>query len=140
MPLSEHEQHMLDQMEEALRAEDPKFASSMRAGLHPRRFRLIVAGVGMLTGLGVTLIGVMNNLIWLGVLGFVMMVAVAAWAFNAAPRGGDLGSVQDDGSVRRHQRARHDRSPRAPRRRSRESGTFMQRLEQRWERRRDDQW
>jgi hypothetical protein len=31
MPLSEHEQRMLDQIERALYAEDPKFASSVRA-------------------------------------------------------------------------------------------------------------
>ncbi|TSE01211.1 DUF3040 domain-containing protein [Skermania sp. ID1734] len=32
MPLSEHEQRMLDQIESALYAEDPKFASSVRGG------------------------------------------------------------------------------------------------------------
>jgi hypothetical protein len=30
MPLSDHEQRMLDQIESALYAEDPKFASSVR--------------------------------------------------------------------------------------------------------------
>ena len=30
MPLSEHEQKMLEQMEQALYAEDPKFASQMQ--------------------------------------------------------------------------------------------------------------
>ncbi len=138
MPLSEHEQRMLDQMEEALRAEDPKFASSMRAGLHPRRFRLAAAGVGMLVGLGVTVVGVMNNLIWLGVLGFVMMVAVVAWALNTQSRGVTLGAVQSDGSVRTHQRPRGWSA--SSRRSSATSGTFMERLEQRWERRRHDQW
>jgi len=29
VPLSEHEQHLLEQMEQALYAEDPKFASQM---------------------------------------------------------------------------------------------------------------
>ncbi|MGN2640359.1 DUF3040 domain-containing protein [Nocardia takedensis] len=32
MPLSEHEQRMLEQIESALYAEDPKFASSVRVG------------------------------------------------------------------------------------------------------------
>ena len=36
MPLSEHEQRLLDQIERALIAEDPKFASTVRAG-HSRR-------------------------------------------------------------------------------------------------------
>ncbi|EBF6878346.1 DUF3040 domain-containing protein, partial [Salmonella enterica subsp. enterica serovar Saintpaul] len=30
MPLSEHEQQLLEQMEQALYAEDPKFASQMQ--------------------------------------------------------------------------------------------------------------
>ncbi|HNE89871.1 MAG TPA: DUF3040 domain-containing protein, partial [Actinomycetota bacterium] len=32
MPLSEHEQRLLEQMERALMAEDPKFATSLRHG------------------------------------------------------------------------------------------------------------
>jgi hypothetical protein len=47
MPLSEHEQRLLDQIERALYAEDPKFASNVRGarmrGLyHRRRFQGIV--------------------------------------------------------------------------------------------------
>lgn len=130
MPLSEHEQRMLDQMERALSADDPKFASQMRAATHPRRGRLMVAGLGMLVGLGVAVVGVMNDLIWLGVGGFVVMVAVAAWAFGGTSTGASLGTVQEDGSV---QPARgRSRSRRATR------ATFMQRLEQRWERRRGE--
>ena len=47
MPLSEHEQRLLEQMERALYAEDPKFASSLR-GKDPRsnfRRRVLLAGV-----------------------------------------------------------------------------------------------
>ena len=62
MPLSEHEQRMLDQIESALYAEDPKFASSvrggrMRAASTRRRFQaaalfviglvLLIAGVAL---------------------------------------------------------------------------------------------
>jgi hypothetical protein len=32
MPLSDHEQHVLDQIESELSTEDPKFASSVRGG------------------------------------------------------------------------------------------------------------
>lgn len=55
MPLSEHEQRLLDQIERALYAEDPKFASSVRgARLRPSRRRriqgiaLFVLGVALL--------------------------------------------------------------------------------------------
>lgn len=140
MPLSEHEQRMLDQMEQALSQEDPKFASQMRSTHGPRRGRLMLAVVGMSAGLGLALVGVMNNLIWLGVAGFVVMVAVAAWAFSGSSAAGPLGAVQDDGSVRPAGRkvSRRGRGGKSAGRSS--SGTFMQRLEQRWERRRYDQW
>jgi hypothetical protein len=56
MPLSDHEQRMLDQIESALYAEDPKFASSVRGGglrapTARRRLQgaaLFVVGLGML--------------------------------------------------------------------------------------------
>ena len=35
MPLSEHEQQLLEQMEQALYAEDPKFASQMQGSSLP---------------------------------------------------------------------------------------------------------
>ena len=52
MPLSEHEQHLLEQMERALYAEDPKFASSLR-GRDPRsnfRRRVLLAGTAFVVG------------------------------------------------------------------------------------------
>lgn len=62
MPLSEHEQRLLDQIERALYAEDPKFASSVRGARlrKPARRRrlqgiaLLVVGLVMLV-LGVVL-------------------------------------------------------------------------------------
>ena len=70
MPLSDHEQRMLDQIESALYAEDPKFASSVRGGgfrapTARRRLQggaLFVIGLAMLqllslAGLQITLAG-----------------------------------------------------------------------------------
>src|SRR3954465_12732851 len=56
MPLSDHEQRMLDQIESALYAEDPKFAPSVRGGTlrapsaprPPQRRALFVIGLPML--------------------------------------------------------------------------------------------
>ncbi|GAB3754021.1 spore wall synthesis complex protein [Yimella radicis] len=145
MPLSEHEQRMLEQMERALSEEDPKFASQMRAVTSPRRGRLMIAAFGMMMGLAVAVVGVMNNFIWLGVVGFVVMVAVAAWAFNGSGSAANLGTVQDDGTVRPAEPRGH--RPRGGRGRGvsrpgkqRSSGSFMQRLEARWEKRRREQW
>ena len=58
MPLSEHEQRMLEQMERALYAEDPKFASALDAGglrtYTRRRVYQAIAGfvVGIVLSMG----------------------------------------------------------------------------------------
>ena len=76
MPLSEHEQRLLEQMERALYAEDPKFASSLRsAGPRPGSRRQAALGVIVaLGGLAVLVLGAASSLIPVGVLGFVMML------------------------------------------------------------------
>src|ERR1700710_1357436 len=76
MPLSEHEQRLLDEIEQALYAEDPKFASSVRSARPRNRTRLMVAlaAVGAVVGLAVVLVALATNLIVLGVLGFVLIV------------------------------------------------------------------
>ena len=53
MPLSEHEQQMLAQMEQALASEDPRFAHQMRGGttLAVRRRRLVLGILGVVIGL-----------------------------------------------------------------------------------------
>jgi protein-S-isoprenylcysteine O-methyltransferase Ste14 len=100
MPLSEHEQRLFDQIERALYAEDPKFASTIRgARLRPSRRRriqgiaLFVLGVallvcGMLLPLKVFEIPVVS------VVGFLMMFvgAVLTWA---AMRHGDATTGKD---------------------------------------------
>ena len=82
MPLSEHEQRLLDQIEQALYAEDPKFASAVRsARARSRRRRWIVISVlGVFVGLATILVGLTAKLIVLGVLGFVLIVAACGYA------------------------------------------------------------
>lgn len=131
VPLSEHEQQLLEQMEQALYAEDPKFASQMQgAGARAAaRRRRAIGVVGVLLGLGLVLVGVSTTM-WVGVAGFAIMVASVAFALTP-PRGrAKLGTVQADGSVRPVAS-----SPRA--RPTKPSGSFMHRLEERWDRRRD---
>jgi len=86
VPLSEHEQRLLDQIEQALYAEDPKFASSVRSARRPRnrtRTLLAISVVGVLAGLAVVLVGLTRNLIVLGVLGFVLIVGSCFAAVTA---------------------------------------------------------
>ena len=82
MPLSDHEQRLLDQIEQALYADDPKFGSSARSTrvrFHARR-ALILGGLGVVAGLAMVLGGLVTNLIVLSVAGFVLVVASSAFA------------------------------------------------------------
>ncbi len=135
MPLSEHEQRLLEQMERALYAEDPKFASSLR-GRNPRsnfRRRMVLAGVGLVLGVVLLMAGLVTQAILVSVLGFLAMLAAAFFAvtsYRQLVSAGRLGVVDSGGGVR--QSGRRPRPKRAGR-----SG-FMDRIEERWNRRRDE--
>jgi hypothetical protein len=92
VPLSDNEQRLLEQMERALYAEDPKFASAMRgANRRPGSGRrLLVGGFSVLVGLVVLVLGVAQKSILLGVLGFVLMLAGLAYAVSSQRRGGPV--------------------------------------------------
>lgn len=142
MALSERERQMLEEMEEAIRAEDPRFASQMNGvrGSGGDRRRMALGIVGALAGLGLVLLGI-NTSIWVGVAGFALIVASVALALTPG-RSGDgagLGVVGSDGSVRsartpRSKGASRPGKGRSPR--SKHQGSFMQRMEARWEERR----
>ena len=132
MPLSDNEQRLLEQMERALYAEDPKFASAMRgANRRPGAARrLAIGGTGIVLGLVVLVLGVAQGNVWpgvwIGVLGFVCMLASTAYAVSSQ-RKGKLGVVNANGQVRP-----------AAKNTARSRSSFMERLEQRWDRRRDE--
>ncbi|MFC5723156.1 DUF3040 domain-containing protein [Streptomyces gamaensis] len=130
MPLSEHEQRMLEQMERALYAEDPKFATALEgSGLRTyTRRRVYQAVAGFLLGIALLMTGVMiPGQYWISVVGFLVMLGCAALAvtgWRKAPRpGAQRGPA---GGVGRGTRMRQRR-------------TMMDRIEQRWQRRRDEQ-
>lgn len=85
MPLSEHEQRLLDEIEQALYAEDPKFASSVRSARARRRVRssLLLCGSGVVAGLGLVLIGLLANVVVLSVIGFVMLVGASGYGVQS---------------------------------------------------------
>ena len=95
MPLSEHEQRLLDQIERALYAEDPKFASTVRSTdlrTHMRR-RLRRAAYVLVIGFVLLLAGVVTNIV-VGVAGFVVMLAALLLALSAWKRlGGNSGTT-----------------------------------------------
>ena len=137
MPLSEHEQRMLEQIEKALYAEDPKFAHSVRARdprVHYRR-RVILAAVGFLLGAGLLLAGVLLTYIPMGVAGFLIMLTCVMWALTSWRHMTGIGPRRGPAPAP----TRRSRSQRRSRSRSRPTSQqgFMERLEERWRRRQE---
>jgi amino acid transporter len=84
VPLSDHEQRLLEQIERALYAEDPKFASTVSSTnlrTHARR-RIVRATIGFVLGIGALLAGVMIPWVWLAVAGFLVMFAAVVYAVS----------------------------------------------------------
>lgn len=120
MPLSEHEQRLLEQMERQLYADDPKLASTLRGNGRTVRSKRLLLGLLALAGGLALLVGGVAQKAWpLGVVGFLVMLAGGWWASTGWQTGAATPST------------------------SRGSGTsssktgFMTRIEERWERRRD---
>ncbi|MBT2393808.1 DUF3040 domain-containing protein [Streptomyces maoxianensis] len=130
MPLSEHEQRMLEQMERALYAEDPKFATALEgSGLRTyTRRRVYQAVVGFLVGIALLMSGMVAQQIWISVVGFLVMLGCAVLAvtgWRKAPKPGEQQTLSDTAApARRHPRRRR---------------SMMERIEERWQRRRDEQ-
>jgi len=133
MPLSDHEQRMLDQIESALYAEDPKFASSVRGGglrapTARRRLQgaaLFVIGLGMLVS-GVAFRATMiGNFPVLSVIGFIVMFAGVVFAITGPRLSGKTDQSRSaPGSSRQ--------------RRNKGGGSFTSRMEDRFRRRFDE--
>ena len=76
MPLSEHEQRLLEQIERSLVDEDPKFASAVRTGSRRHRARrtMLLGAALVVVGLALMVGGVAVPSVLLGVAGFLVMV------------------------------------------------------------------
>jgi hypothetical protein len=131
VPLSEHEQRQLDMIERALYAEDPKFASTVRATdlrSHLRRrvkrtAFVVVLGFALLVG-GI-LVPSKGNPPLIAISGFAIMVAAGFLLARSW--------LKLTGRVSDAPRLRMDRP-----RELRERGGWKSRFEARWRRRFDD--
>lgn len=120
MALSEQEQRLLDQMEAALAAEDPKLANALRGTSHRwQRRRAVIAGLGFLVGVA-ALIGGMQVHPAVSVIGFVVMLAAAVLGVTAWQQSG----AEGDGTGAGGRAGGHSE--------------FMGRMEDRWRRNTDD--
>ena len=151
MPLSEEELRLLEQMERALVEEDPKFASTLRGTSLRRsaRRRAIVAGVVFVLGIALLMGGVMSGTgapgFAIGIAGFVVMLGSATVALTAI-RGSQHATTPDPRSAMHPSRGftvidggrtSRMRRPRRSASTGRTPGTFMERIEERWRRRRE---
>jgi hypothetical protein len=147
VPLSEEELRLLEQMERALVEEDPKFASTLRGTTlrQSARRKAILAGVVFVGGIVVLMTGVIAEQPIVGILGFLVMLVSATigltvlrgqrgapageasrpQAGQASGRGGF--TVIEGGRAGKQRRLRHHTG-----------GSFMERMEERWRRRRED--
>ncbi|AVH97907.1 MULTISPECIES: DUF3040 domain-containing protein [Streptomyces] len=129
MPLSEHEQRMLEQMERALYAEDPKFATALEgSGLRTyTRRRVYQAVAGFLVGIALLMAGMVAQQIWISVVGFLVMLGCAVLAVTGWRKAPKPGEQQAAGGTAAGGRQTRQRRP------------MMNRIEERWQRRRDEQ-
>jgi hypothetical protein len=131
MPLSDHEQRMLDQIESALYAEDPKFASSVRGGnLRAPSARRRLQGVGLFVlGLAMLVAGVAIKATMVGgfpvlsLLGFIVMFGAVVFAITGPKVPGDRDRGPAPGGARRGKAS---------------GGSFSSRMEDRFRRRFDE--
>lgn len=134
MPLSEHEQRLLEQMERALYAEDPKFASALREPVirTGSRKRLLLGVVVALAGLGVLIAGVAVKLPVVGVLGFIAMLAGVTLALTggSTTEAGSTGAAAAPGAAGKANKRGASPAGGA-------SGGFMGRMEDRWRHRQE---
>jgi hypothetical protein len=133
VPLSEHEQRQLEQIEQALSREDRKLARLARFSdprVHYKR-RVVQAASGFAIGVGMVVAGVVLPLVWLTVGGFVLMLlcgflGLSSWRHMA-------GVVLAIG--RRNQAGARRGKRKDPARNRR--GKMMERLDERWRRRQE---
>ena len=133
MPLSEHEQRQLDQIEQALYREDRRLGRMVRSSdprVHYKR-RVVQAASGFAVGAGMVAAGVVLPFVWLAVGGFVLMLLCSIWAMN---------SWRHMAGVTLGVAGRAPASQRRPRRKNRgkaNRGAMMERLDERWRRRQE---
>ena len=148
MPLSEEELKQLEQMERALVEEDPKLAHTLRGTTlrTSAKRRAVGAALVFAVGIAVLMAGAISQLWYVGIAGFVLMLVSATVGLGAL-RGGSAKSQESGGpeqasgfSVVQGGRGKSfggGRGRSRGRGRNRSSRPFMERMEERWNRRRE---
>lgn len=131
MPLSEYEQRVLDQMERQLTSDDPGLVTSLSSTRRGSGVRYLLAAIGIIVGIGLLILGVAQSQPVIGVVGFAIMFLAVVYAFTkpaaAKSTAGPIGSIGPDGRLK----------PAPRKKKSAGAKPFMAKLEERWDRRRD---
>ena len=134
MPLSEHEQRQLEQIEQALYRENRRLGRLVRSSdprVHYRR-RVVQAASGFAVGAGMVAAGVILPMVWLAVGGFVVMLVCGILALNSWRHmaGVALGVAGRGQAGQRRRRQKKNRG-------SGNRSAMMERLDERWRRRQE---
>jgi Protein of unknown function (DUF3040) len=132
VPLSEHEQRQLEQIEQALYSEDPKFGRLVRSSdprVHYKR-KLVQALIGILIGGGALAAGVVTHRVYLVAVGAAIVLLSLVWAIVSWRR--HSARVRPAPARASQPRAAGPSQPR-PGWRAR----LMERMEERWRRRQE---
>jgi hypothetical protein len=136
VPLSEHEQRQLEQIEQALYREDRRLVRLVRSSdphVHYRR-RVVEALVGLALGAAMVAVGIILPLIGLAAGGFVVLLLCGIWALNSWRQMATVslgGGPAGPGGKRRSRRSRRDGRGHPAR------GSIMERFDERWRRRQE---
>ena len=135
MALSREEQQRLEELEALLAQDDPKLAHTLR-GTRPSAVsgkRIAVSATGFVLGIGLLVAGM--QLHWsVSVVGFLVMLASAAWLITGRTSREEELRRPVEASTSAGARGGQGTRPRAPRP-QRDQTPFMDKLEDRWRRR-----
>ena len=133
MPLPEDEERQLQEIEQALYRDDPKFGRRMRASDPQVRYKrkLIAAQLGIVIGVGLLPAGAVTHRLYLEAAGVVIVVLSLVWAVvswrryvaGIRPARSGAGTTAATGTKHRSGPARRAR--------------MMERMAQRWRRRQE---
>ena len=123
MPLSEHEQRLLEEMERNLYQNDADFVATVSGGRGKPNYRLIVIGALLaVAGVAALVAGVIVQQPLIGVVGFGLMLGGVLMVLSPGRASGDSAPA-----------AASSAAPRKPARSS-----WMDTMTERWERRQDE--
>jgi hypothetical protein len=133
VPLSEHEQRQLEQIEQALYRENRRLGRLVRSSdprVHYRR-RVVQAASGFGVGAGMVAAGVILPMVWLAVGGFAVMLVCGIWALNSwRHMSGVALGVAGRGAAGQRRRRQKNRG-------KGNRSAMMERLDERWRRRQE---